>query len=201
MPSSIGMYAKLVELYPKSYRQRYGQPMIQTFDDMLEAEQSKTGRLLIWARVLRDLPGSALKEHLTNGKGVAMSRNLKIVLVSVAAALLLANGMSYWFGILHARQAVGIERVSTTQLADAMKKDGFYSHYGNAALLFKGQVVAVKQQNNVTIATFKTHSTYLLECQFSNLKLVIGDVISVVAPGGSANRLGNGVLLHDCVRG
>lgn len=198
--SSVDVYAKLIGLYPESYRRRYAQPMVQTFDDMLEAEQSKIGRAAIWIRVLRDLPGSALREHITNGKGVAMSRNLKILLASVAVLLLLANGASFWFGILHARQAVGIERVTTTQLADAMKHDGFYSEYGNAALLFTGQVVATKQQGNVTIATFKTDSSYSLECQFSNIQLNIGQSISVAAPGGNASRLVNGVLLHDCMQ-
>lgn len=197
---SVSIYAKLIDLYPESYSQRYRQPMIQTFDDMLEAEQSKTGKLLIWARALWDLPSSALKEHLTNREGYIMSRSLKILLVGIAVVLLLANGVSYWFGILHARQAVGIERVTTTQLADAMKNDGFYSHYGNAALLFTGQVISIKQQNAVTVATFKSDSTYSLECQFSNIKLSIGETIPVAAPGGSADRLPQGVLLHNCLR-
>ncbi|HXH26579.1 MAG TPA: hypothetical protein VNG90_01660 [Candidatus Acidoferrum sp.] len=192
-------YAKLVGIYPASYRQKYGQPMVQTFDDMLEAEPSSLGKFLIWTRTLWDLPSSALKEHLTNGKGMNMSRNMKLFLAGIAIALLLANGASYWFGVLQARQGIGIERVTPTQLADAMEHDAFYSQYANSAFLFTGQVTAV-QQSGVTTATFKTDHSYSVQCQFSNTELAVGDTISVAAAGGNAVRLPHGVLLHNCLK-
>ena len=199
--SPTGIYAKLVGLYPKSYRQRYGQPMVQTFDDMLEAEPSTARRAVIWARALIDLPSSVLKEHVTNGRGITMNRNTKIIITVAAFVLIFANGASFWFGNLHARQAVGIERVSPTQLADAMLHDSFYSHYGDAALLFSGKVINVQQKNTVTIATFETNSAYALECQFSGVgQIKLGDTMSIAAPGGSAERLPHGVLLHNCLK-
>ena len=198
--NSTGFYAKLVGLYPASYRQHYAQPMVQTFDDMLEAEPSKTGRLIIWARALWDIPSSALKEHLTNGKGIVMSRTLKMILAGIVAVLLIANGASFWFGILHGRGAVGIEKVTPVELADAMQQDHFYSSYGEAALLFSGVVTSTRQKDGVTIATFKTGTAYALECQFPNAEVKAGDMVSVAAPGGSAERLPHGVLLHNCVK-
>lgn len=199
--NSTAVYAKLVGLYPAPYRKRYGQPMVQTFDDMLEAEPSQAGKLIIWARALIDLPGSILKEHITNGRGIEMSRNVKIALAAIAIVLIVANGVSFWFGILHARQAIGIERVTPTQLADAMQQDDFYSSYGNAALLFSGKVRSVQQKNGVAIATFQTDHAYALECQFPNGRQVkVGDMVSVAAPGGTAERLPHGVLLHNCTK-
>lgn len=199
--SPTTIYAKLVGLYPESYRRQYGGPMVQTFDDMLGAEPSKAKRALIWARAMIDLPSSALKEHLTNGKGIAMNRTTKIVISVVALALIFANGASFWFGNLHARQSVGIVKVSPTQLADAMQRDGFYRQYGDAAVLFTGKVVNIQQKNSVTVTTFATSSTYALECQFNGEgQIKVGDTLSVAAPGGSAERLPKAVLLHDCLK-
>lgn len=199
--NSSGVYAKLVNMYPASYRQRYGQPMVQTFDDMLEAEPSRIGKLVIWSRALWELPGSLLKEYVTDGKGIIMSRNTKLLLTGIAAVLLLANGASYWFGILHARAAVGIEHVTPTQLADAMQQDDFYSTYANTAVLFSGHVTAIQKKDNVTIATFKTDHAFALECQFpASPQIISGESIAVAAPAGSADRLQHGVMLHNCVK-
>lgn len=199
--TSRDVFAKLVNLYPAAYRRRYGKPMVQTFEDMLAAEPGKTGRLAVWVRTLRDLPKSIIKEHITDGRGFAMSRNTKLVVAGVVSILILANAVSFWFGVLHSRQDTSVQSVTTAQLADAMQQDGFYSTYGNAALLFRGKVSAVHTQGGKTVATFETGRPYVVECQFTDQKDVkIGATLSVAAPAGSAKRLPQGVLLYDCVQ-
>jgi hypothetical protein len=174
--------------------------MVQTFDDLLSAEPSKLGKLAIWGRALWDVPSSALKEHVTNGRGMTMNRNTKLLIAGIALVLLLANGASFWFGYLHARQTVNIERVSPAQLALAMQHDDFYSSYGDTALLFTGKVSALQHENGIMAATFQTGQAYAIVCQFPAAQHPnIGDTISVAAPGGSAERLPHGVLLRSCV--
>lgn len=174
--------------------------MIQTFDDMLEGEPHKLKKLVIWARALLELPISAAKEHLTDGKELTVSRKTKFILGAIIALLLLANIASWWYGNLHSRQTSGVEKVSVAQLANAMKGDSFYSSYGNAGLVFTGDVSGVRKSGNTALVTFTSDSSYAITCQFVHGRQIkVGDMLSVAAPGGSAERLKGGVLLHNCL--
>jgi hypothetical protein len=175
--------------------------MLQTFDDMLQAEPSKFGRLRIWIRAILDVPVSAAKEHITNREGTTMSRNMKILLGAVFVVLILGNAASWWFGNLHARRSQGVEKVTAAQLADAMQQDKFYYTYGDAAVLFKAKVARVTTGNGAALVTFSTNTSYSLVCQFPKAQDInVGQSISVAAPGGSAERQPHGVLLHNCVQ-
>lgn len=198
---SASFYGVMLRLYPESFQRHYGATMEQTFDDMLDDQQSWLGRLGIWTRTLADLPFSATKEHLTDGKEVFMTRNMKLVLVSAVVAVLVSGAGSYWFGILHARGSTDIAHVSVSQLGDAMQQDSFYSQYGNAALLFSAQVSALTQTGDTTSVTFATQRPYSVTCEFKgSVSAKAGQTLSVVAPGGSAERRPHGVLLHKCVQ-
>jgi len=199
-PKSSEIYGSLIHMYPQSFRNHYSTTMIQTFDDMLENERTWTGRLQVWARTLLNLPFSAAKEHATNGKEIIMNHNMKILLIGAIVAIVGVGIGSYWFGNLHAMQGAGIERVTIAQLADAMRQDEFYSDYGNAAVLFTGEISAVKSGNNATLVTFVTNRPFSVTCQFpKNIAVKTGQTISVAAPGGSADRQKQGVLLHNCL--
>jgi hypothetical protein len=194
------LYSALLHAYPASFRQHYSVIMQQTLDDMLQAEPSRTGRLAIWVRTLLDLPLSASKEQLTNGKGILMNRTTKYIITAALGAILIVGLSSFWFGSLHARQTMGVERVTAAQLADAMQQDHFYSDYGNAAVLFSGTASAVNHHSGTTLVTITTGRPYGLTCQFaSNAIVKPGQIISIVAPAGSAERQAHGVLLHDCL--
>lgn len=198
-PKPNGLYAALVRIYPQPFRNHYGTTMIQTFDDMLESEPTQVGRIKVWMRTLTDLPVSAGREYITNGMGVIMSRNMKLLLVAAIAAMIILGFGSYWAGNLHARQNIGIERVTTAQLGDAMQQDNFFSSYGSAALLFNGTVASFKDGSNVTLVTFASSDSFNVICQFpSHTSIKAGQTISVAAPGGSAERQKAGVLLHNC---
>ncbi len=199
-PSHEGIYGTLLHIYPQSFRKHYGTIMVQTFDDMLENERSSIGRLRIWTITLMDMPFSAAKEHITNGGGISMNRNFKLLLGAALAAILIAGAGSWWLGSLHARRNVGIERVTPAQLADAMQQDSFYSAYGDTAVLFSGKVLSVTEHNNTTLVTFTTGRPYSVTCQFaSNVSVKNDQTLSIAAPAGSAERQTSGVLLHNCL--
>jgi len=198
-PKPSSLYATLVRIYPQSFRTHYGTTMVQTFDDLLDSEATKIGRLKVWVRTLTDLPFSAGKEYVTNGKDITMNKTIKLILGAAVLAIFIVGAGSYWAGNLHARQSIGIEHVTASQLGDAMQQDNFFSSYGSAALLFKGMVYSIKTGNNVTLVTFATNRPFNVVCQFpANLSVKTGQTISVIAPGGSAERQKSGVLLHNC---
>lgn len=197
---SSGIYAALLHAYPRSFREHYAGTMVQTFDDMLEAEPSWLGRFRIWTRTLVNLPFSAGKQHLTTKEELNMNRNMKLVILSSAVAVLIVGIGSFWFGNLHARQTAGVEKVKVAQLADAMQKDNFYGKYGSATVIFSARVASTTYKNNVTLVNFTTNRPYDVTCQFPHdITAKIGQSLSVVAPAGSADRLKHGVLLHGCV--
>lgn len=86
------MYAKLLALYPKRYRQEYKAQMLLMAEDMLAAAASEAERRLIWLRLFRDLPGNLYHEH-SSAIGSIMNtederRFKKMVLLSVIFILI-----------------------------------------------------------------------------------------------------------------
>jgi len=57
------VYAKLLYLYPSSYRKQYGQQLLQTIADMVDDAPSTQERLTVWLRISLDLPVAVCKEH------------------------------------------------------------------------------------------------------------------------------------------
>lgn len=70
MPSRFPRYERLLGLYPKAYRERYGRQMLQTLADMLDDAQTRRQRLLVWMKVAADLPASVTKTQLQYSGGV-----------------------------------------------------------------------------------------------------------------------------------
>ncbi len=196
----IRVYGSLLRFYPESFQKQYSATMEQTFTDMLMAEQTSLGRTLVWARALADLPQSAIKEHITNGRSFTMNRNTKFLLEGALITVGVVGLASFWEGNLHSRANVGIERVTAVQLADAMQQDNFYSTYGDTVVLFSGKVASVKTQGNASLVIFNTGRPYNIVCQFPKaVSYTNGQTISLVAPAGSAERQPRGVLFHNCL--
>ncbi len=195
------VYGSLLRLYPQSFQKKYSKTMQQTFNDMLDDEKTGFGRSIIWSRALIDLPLTASKEHISNGKDFNMNRNIKLIIAATIIAFVVVGLGSFWEGNLRAKSNIGIERVTTVQLADAMQQDDFYNTYGDTVVLFTGNVASTKTKGNVSLVTFDTGHSYNVVCQFSKTNsLSIGQSVSVAAPAGSAERESNGVLLHNCIQ-
>lgn len=71
------VYRALLYLYPKSHRQAYGQQMVQTLDDML-SDQAGTDRLVVWLRVLFELPINIVEENLNSVGEISVNTLTKI---------------------------------------------------------------------------------------------------------------------------
>jgi hypothetical protein len=63
------VYSALLTLYPADFRARYSGQMVQLFTDQLHDD----GPGRSWLRAMRDIPGSALSEHLRRDRAVAHS--------------------------------------------------------------------------------------------------------------------------------
>jgi len=59
------VYSRLLRLYPVPYRKRYGEQMLQTLADMLDASPSVTYKAAVWMQVLFDLPVSVARQQLS----------------------------------------------------------------------------------------------------------------------------------------
>ena len=198
-PKPGDIYGAFIHLYPRSFQKHYGQTMQQTFVDLLEGESSKRERFGIWVRTLGELPVSAAKEHLTNGRDSDM-KNMKALLLGATIAVFMVGLAAFWAGNQNAKRAMGVVRVTSAQLADAMQQDDFYSNYGGAAVLFNGKVASVTVNNDASLVTFNTGRPFNVVCQFPEaVSYTQGQVVAVAAPAGSAERQPHGVLLHDCL--
>jgi hypothetical protein len=60
------LYRLFLKLYPRSFRQEYGEEMVQTLADMLDDQPDTVGRWMVWLRVGIELPLSALQETITS---------------------------------------------------------------------------------------------------------------------------------------
>jgi hypothetical protein len=54
-------YSRLLQLYPPTYRQKYGNQMLQTLADMLDDRSN--ARTAVWARTVLDFPFSLVKQN------------------------------------------------------------------------------------------------------------------------------------------
>ena len=61
------VYGRIVALYPSRFREQYGHEVEMVFKELLDDPDIPAWRL--WLAVLRDLPDSVLREHLTHLKG------------------------------------------------------------------------------------------------------------------------------------
>lgn len=62
-PDRFPRYERLLKLYPKPYRDRYADQMLQTLSDMLEDQPPGFSKVLVWWRVGRDLPLSIMHQN------------------------------------------------------------------------------------------------------------------------------------------
>ncbi len=71
----LSIYKKLLYLYPKQYRDDYGEQLVLTANDMLEDTSTKAGRRALWTHILFDTLVSATKEHYVNFDAIIAADN------------------------------------------------------------------------------------------------------------------------------
>jgi hypothetical protein len=72
------LYRALLQLYPRRFRDHYGQEMVQVLDDLLAEEASVTARTAVWLRVYSELPYSIIYENISNLGDDRMSKLNKL---------------------------------------------------------------------------------------------------------------------------
>jgi hypothetical protein len=99
------VYGVLVGLYPKSFQEKFGSSMKQTFRDLLDDPDIPRSR--IWRSVLRDLGSSLLHEHLatlTGGRFMARfalsvgALRVAMLVVLIGATPLATGAVGYYLG-------------------------------------------------------------------------------------------------------
>ena len=61
------VYAALMHVYPRAFREQYGEEMIDYFRDRRRDEHARSGRrgvARLWIRALLDLASTAMHEHV-----------------------------------------------------------------------------------------------------------------------------------------
>jgi len=68
------IYRATLHLYPKSHREAFGRQMVQTLDDMLADQQTSSGRLAVWLRLIFELPINIIEENLSSAGGISVNK-------------------------------------------------------------------------------------------------------------------------------
>jgi hypothetical protein len=104
--TSETIYQLLLYLYPKNYREEYGELMLQLFKDLEQEYTNKMeDKLSFWGLILEDFIFSLIKEHfdnitnsifqpMNNTKPLAVL-NIIATIISFAALVLLSNSFQY----------------------------------------------------------------------------------------------------------
>lgn len=133
-----------------------------------------------------------------------MSRTRALLCVALASLLLVGLCVVvFWSGGDHALKRLSIERVTPTQVAQAMKNDRFYSDYKLAVLIMRGTVVSVDANKAESTVRFNTNSTFEVTCTFARVQstVLVGSAITVVSVGADAARQSHGIHLGQCTIG
>lgn len=122
-----------------------------------------------------------------------------IVLTSMV--LVGVSAVAYWIGDLQSLKGVTFERVTPTQVAEAMKNDRFFSNYRTAVLIMHGTVESVNTNEKRSIVRFETNSSFSTSCSFDRAPRLVhpGTSITVVSMGADATRQPHGAQLDQCI--
>ncbi|HYH75728.1 MAG TPA: hypothetical protein VD735_07275 [Candidatus Saccharimonadales bacterium] len=79
----LALYRLVLRLYPRGFRQQYGEPMFQTLTDMLDDQPSTTARAGVWLRVLFDLQSTVIRQQLQHTGETIMRTTNKVLIAGV----------------------------------------------------------------------------------------------------------------------
>lgn len=60
----LQLYSRLLLLYPKAYRDQFGDPILQTTADLLEGTASNKEQLITWFRIACNMPLDIVRQQL-----------------------------------------------------------------------------------------------------------------------------------------
>ncbi len=77
-PKPYRIYRALLYLYPKAHRKAYGEQMVQTLDDILADQHDISEKIMVWIRVVSELPLNVIEENINNLGEMSMGKLSKI---------------------------------------------------------------------------------------------------------------------------
>jgi hypothetical protein len=92
---SVVVYRTLLLVYPSSFTQKFGDPLVRAFQDLVEDAANRGGLLSLartWPGVVLDLVLSAAARHLENGWG-------RVSRWTVAGFILCVPALIFWFSV------------------------------------------------------------------------------------------------------
>jgi hypothetical protein len=130
-----------------------------------------------------------------------MSRVRVLIVIGLLCVLSGVGGIAFFLGDRYALINVTIRQATPDQLATAMQNDEFYSDYIQNTLLVRGSVASMSGDRSGGVLEFQTQGGFKTRCQLDQYPATIhvGDTISVVTQGATAERLTSAVLLRGCI--
>ena len=109
MRNHSGLYRQLIKLYPKRYRARYANQIMQTLEDMLADQPNESARRLIWLQAYADLPSSIIQQHITILGGLFMDETPSYIKTNaiIGSGLMAPFFILVASGLLHNQHLTG----------------------------------------------------------------------------------------------
>ncbi|HEY5137253.1 MAG TPA: hypothetical protein VIJ41_15790 [Candidatus Nanopelagicales bacterium] len=125
-----------------------------------------------------------------------------VVLAIGLGCVAVAAAASWSLGRQRALESLSFVDVSAGDAAQAMQDDHFFSDYGGKILVVHGPVASVHATGSGYTVSMGTGTSFGLTCTITSPAGVgqpaTGPVITMVAPGGTAQREPSSVDLPDC---
>ncbi len=120
--------------------------------------------------------------------------------IALTFVIVVTAGAAFFLGTRYAQGNLSIKRVTATDLANAMKEDRFYADYGANSLLVSATISSLTTHTDDVVIGLKTDSSFQTLCDLGTdvPSHHVGDRVTVVAEGGSAQRQPSAVRLTGC---
>jgi hypothetical protein len=123
------------------------------------------------------------------------------VAVAVVVLLLGAIGVTWLVSRQVSLQSLRMETVTAHDAAQAMQDDHFYADYADRILQITGIVASAQESAGSLVVALQTDGAYTLTCtdgQPIGAAPTAGAAVTLIAPGGTAQREASGVALPEC---
>jgi hypothetical protein len=89
------VYARIVSLYPKAYREQFEEQILQTTADMIDGAQDKREAHMMWLRVLLNTPADIMCQQLKHIGGYMKNTTQKLFTSALWAGLTILATLAF----------------------------------------------------------------------------------------------------------
>jgi hypothetical protein len=130
-----------------------------------------------------------------------LAENKSLITLSIIIVLFVIASASFFLGWRNTLNSLTIKTITSTEAANSMKDDNFYSNYDENTLIVHGVISSLQKNKSSDIVGLVTNSTYKTYCNVSSVSstLKIGEKITLVAIAATAERDPQGVTFTNCL--